>query len=925
MNISQLRKRMLEASVAVPAIALLGAGFATPAYAQDPVGDVPVCDPATDDDCEPEAGEPTIVVTGSLFRRTNTETASPVTTLSSETMEERGINTAAEAVQRIPSNNAGTIQQGWNTGFNFASGANAPALRGLTVQSTLSIVDGLRMAPYPLADDGQRNFVDLNTIPNAIIDRIEILRDGASSTYGADAIAGVINIITKKEIQGLHLNGSYGTSQEGDADEYRADATWGYGDLDEDGFNFYVSAEWYKQDPLFARDREYPFNSADWSNVCSPTTQSCMHNLNWNGISTEDGLFNAFITIPGVTLVRPLDANGALIGGAAGGGYRFLNQAAGCRQWERIPQSLIATEVNPQSTSLTFPEGLCEVDFQNAYIMLQPEIERRGLSGRVTFNVGDRHQVYAQANYYNTDSFASFTPLGFNGNLPPPVPGTQTYNVNLPIYVCAAGVGTLSGLNTGCNAQNGVLNPYNPYAAQGQQARAFLRSPRGRTVDTDSRVLRGVIGAEGEIGNGFFYTANFTASESKLTRDQGNYLIPQRIADAVARGQFNFNDPEATPQEVWDYIAPLNSTVSTTDLWQVTGTIAKELFELPGGPLQVAVGGQYREESIDAPSANPAVLVGGNQYTRYFSVNAVGTSGSRTATSGFFEIDAPVVDMLELSFSGRYDDYSTGQSAFSPKVGAKFTPIQEVAIRGTWSKGFRIPSFNEAFGLPTTGYVSQGGTPAFCTNFATFCAAHANNAYATTAFPLGLTSVGNPNLEPERSTAFTAGIIVEPVRNVSFTVDFWLQGQGPDRRSGRSGCRHQPVLPEQRGGHPAGLHRASGRAGSGVPERAAAPRLPGDPVRQPGPAGRERSRLRPQHQHSGYRQHPPAERCRGLVADEVRADPRRRHRRAVRRLAEPLQHHLVLGCPGVARDVAELARYLRGYDSVADRLLHRRL
>jgi outer membrane receptor protein involved in Fe transport len=132
-----------------------------------------------------------VVVTGSILRRTDAESPSPVTVLSSETLEERGINTVAEAVQRLTANNAGTITKGWNTGFNFASGATAPALRGLTVQSTLSISDGLRMAPYPLADDGQRNFVDLSSIPSAIIDRVEVLRDGASSTYGADAIAGV--------------------------------------------------------------------------------------------------------------------------------------------------------------------------------------------------------------------------------------------------------------------------------------------------------------------------------------------------------------------------------------------------------------------------------------------------------------------------------------------------------------------------------------------------------------------------------------------------------------------------------------------------------------------------------------------------------------------------------------------------------------
>ncbi len=777
MNISQLRKRMLEAGVAMPAIALFGAGFAAPAYAQvDQDTPAPVTTVSAED-LEDE-DEPVILVTGSLFRRTNTETASPVTSLSAETLEERGINTAAEAVQRIPSNNAGTIQQGWNTGFNFASGANAPALRGLTVQSTLSISDGLRIAPYPLADDGQRNFVDLNTIPNAIIDRIEILRDGASSTYGADAIAGVINVITKKEIQGLHLNGSYGVSQEGDADEYRIDATWGYGDLDEDGFNFYVSGEWQKQDALFARDREYPFNTADWTNICGPSG-SCMANLNWNGITPESGFFNAFVTIPGVTMIRPYMDDGTDVDDGddadtnpftspvPAGGYEFLNSAAGCREWSFIPGSEILT----QTGSGAFPNGVCEVDFQNAFIMLQPEIERRGLSGRLTFNVGENHQIYAMANWYNTITHASFTPFGFNGTPTPPNNGVAAYNVWLPDYVCPTGVGTPLGTNTGCDATNGTINPYNPYANDPtREARAWFRMPsnRGRTVDTDARTLRGVIGAQGSFGEDWFYTASFTASEVRLRRDQGNYPIPQRIMDVIARGEFNFFDPAATPESVWDYIAPLNSTVSTSNLWQVEATIAKEIFELPGGPLQVAVGGQYREEGIDAPSANPGTV--GNQYDRYYSINSVGTEGSRNVKSGFFEIDAPIVDMLELSFSGRYDKYSTGQDAFSPKVGAKFTPIPEIAIRGTWSKGFRAPSFNESFGLPTTGYVTRTVN---CTTFATFCAAHGNNAYATGNYPLGLTQTGNPNLEPEKSTAFTAGVIVEPIRNVSLTVDFW--------------------------------------------------------------------------------------------------------------------------------------------------------
>src|SRR5690606_2600653 len=152
-----------------------------------------------------------------------------------------------------------------------------------------------------------------------------------------------------------------------------------------------------------------------------------------------------------------------------------------------------------------------------------------------------------------------------------------------------------------------------------------------------------------------------------------------------------------------------------------------------------------------------------------YSVNAVGTSGSRDVKSAFFEVSAPIIDQVELTASGRYDDYSTGQSNFSPKFGVKFTPIDQLAIRGTWSEGFRIPSFNEAFGLPTTGYVTRQVN---CTTFAEFCAAHGNNAYATGDYSLGLTQVGNPDLDPEESQSYTFGVVFEPLSNLSLTLDY---------------------------------------------------------------------------------------------------------------------------------------------------------
>ena len=401
--------------------------------------------------------------------------------------------------------------------------------------------------------------------------------------------------------------------------------------------------------------------------------------------------------------------------------------------------------------------------------MLQPEIKRSGMSMRFTADINDQTQIYAMANYYKTDTFASFTPLGFNGSLPPPNPaGLAAANVILPVWVCSQGVGTFNGEDTGCDATNGTLNPYNPYAAAGQRAQVLLRSPYGRTVETSSRALRGVVGLDGSFGEGWNYSASLTASEVGLTRTEGNYLIPQRVWDVAARGSFDFNDPYANTDDTWGYISPTNSKFSPSRLWQFQGTVGKEIVDLPGGALAVAAGVSYREESIDAPSGNPANTSA--PYTRFYSINAVGTAGERDVKSAFFELSAPIIDQLELMASGRYDEYSTGQSNFSPKVGFKVTPIDQIAIRGTWSQGFRIPSFNEAFGLPTTGYVTR---TVDCTQFAAFCGAHGGNSYATGNYSLGLTQTGNHELDPEESESFTFGLVLEPMRNLSLTLDYW--------------------------------------------------------------------------------------------------------------------------------------------------------
>jgi iron complex outermembrane receptor protein len=706
----------------------------------------------------------TIVVTGSILRRTDTETPSPVTTLSTETLEARGVNTVAEGLQRIAANGSGTLSEGWNNGNNFAAGANAVSLRGLTVQKTLTVFDGLRMAPYPIADDGHRNFVDLSTVPDVVVQKVEVLKDGASSTYGADAVAGVINVIMKKEIQGLHLNVTSGISGHGDGGEQRIDASYGYGDLEEQGFNIYVAGSYRNNDVIWARDREFPFNSGDLSSICDGGTPNrCMAiGTRWYqfGVNTDGTLGGSSISN------APMVAPGTLTGGRTGV-YRLLNPDCGAfgSQAAVLPASAATTVYN---------SNVCSMDMRKAYATIRPSTERYAFVARATAKIGDNAEAYISANYMHVNTYSQLTPQAFNNQTTAP----QTFLLNpivLPVYVCGAGVATINaatGVNTssGCSAANGTLNPNNPFAAAGQVALIRGRYDRPQTVETNARSLRGAAGIQGTFGseNDWNYQLDFTASEVKLTRVSENYMIPQRLADVIATGAYNFVQPWANTQAVRDYVAPVSSKTSTSELWQVQAILGRTLFQLPGGPLQAAVGVSYRHESINDPSANPENLA--HPYDRYFGINAVGAVGSRNVKSGFFEIGAPVIEQLELNVSGRYDDYSSGQTNFSPKVGVKFQPISQLVLRGTWSKGFRIPSFNEAYGLPTTGYTT---TSVNCTTYAAFCAAHGNNTYATGQYSLGRTSIGNAKLAPEKSTSWTLGAVVEPIRGLSFTVDYF--------------------------------------------------------------------------------------------------------------------------------------------------------
>jgi len=762
----QPASRLRLLATAAP-LGLLAVSVATPAFAQDKPAPAPAADTTAPAD---DTGKD-IVITGSMLRRADTTTPSPVTVLTADSLDKRGITTASDAIAKLSSNGAGNLPAAFSAAGAFANGASAASLRGLTTSSTLVLFDGLRASYYPLADDGTRNFVDLNTIPDAIIDRIEVLKDGASSTYGADAVAGVINIITKKQFTGVSGRVEAGISERGDAGSQRVQLTAGYGDLNKQGFNVYISGEYNRQNALFSKDRGYPYNTADLSKICGPSrgtstiaagTTTCRTNGIINGVQFDNS-FTFSTAGTSVPVVRAFNAAGTAA--IAGSRYQLLNPGAGCGNltaYVLTPAQLAASSSNPTS--------ICQADLRNIYNQILPRITSYGASARFTANIGSSSQFYVEANYYHNETRSQGVPRSISSDATtaasnPPVTITVS-TLLLPVYVCATGTGNLNPTLTGCNAGNGTLNPNNPFASLGQTARLIYRPAQPVQITARSDTYRGAMGISGTFDGGWAYSADFTAMRTNMLYRTTRQVRLQALLDSIARGTYNFVNPSqntaAQDASIFsDVVGNFNS-----QMYQGQANISKDLVKLPGGPLQLGVGVAARWESVYAPSRNPENLTNPSQ--RYLGLNAFGAVGSRNVQSAFFELNAPIVDMFEINASGRYDRYSTGQDSFSPKIGAKFTPIKQLSLRGTFSKGFRIGSFAETGGSPTTGFVTVDAPAAFQ-------AAHGNNGTALggSGYSLGLTTISNPNLKPEKSTNFTGGIIFEPTSWLSITADYY--------------------------------------------------------------------------------------------------------------------------------------------------------
>ena len=653
-----------------------------------------------------------VEVTGSAIPRSDTETPSPVTIINALQIKRSGLTTVADVVRSISADNSGTIPTAFTNGF--AAGSSGVSLRGLTVNSTLVLIDGRRAASYALADDGQRSFVDLNTIPLDAVDRIEVLKDGASSLYGADAIAGVVNVILKHDFQGGDVTAETGTSQHGGGLEKRATGSWGKGDLNSDRYNGYVAFEYEGDARILTDSRGFPFNTADLSSIGG-----------FNSIGGQPALGTG--SIYGSVTPGTLGTPGDLTSGQPLSGNPIFQPLQPCG-----PGSNLVTDPN---NNLGGGAGsYCTQNFAS-YDDDQPAEERIGLYGRFTVKIGDYSEAYLNASYYQNKVTVDGTPSQIQNGSP-----LNTNNIALPIFL-----------------PNGSLNPNNPFAAQGQYALinyAFGDIPGGS--DTFDHVVRVVGGVKGTFGEWNYDTAvviNHTWLQSNL---YGILNFPQLMSD-ITNGTYNFIDPSQNSAALRAALAPTLSKTSTSDMDSIDFRVNRPLMRLGGGDLGLALGIEGRHEAQDDPDLNPNLQGEG--------LGLAHTLGSRTIGATYAELDAPLTKSFEADVSARYDHYSDFGGAFDPKLGLKWTPFEQLALRGTYSRGFRAPGFAENGSSAATGFTTEDLPTSYQ-------AAHNFDGY-TLPYSIGFATTGNPTIQPERSRSFTLGAILQPTSWLSESVDYY--------------------------------------------------------------------------------------------------------------------------------------------------------
>jgi len=736
----------LYASAGLTAMAL-----SAPAMAQVATED----EESVDSPAAPEA----IVVTGSRITNPNLELASPVSVVTSEDLELAQTNVAEEFLRELPSA-VPSIGSAVNNGNGGASFVN---LRGIGSNRNLVLLDGRRFTP---ADTTGR--VDLNNIPLAVIERTEILTGGATTTYGADAIGGVVNFITKRDFEGVEATVSEQLTEEGDGAVFRADVTIG-ANFDDGRGNAVLSIGYQNQDPVYQGDRDFSIFNV--------------------------GSFN----------------------GQGGGSSNA------------VPAVIVAGD-GPDADTVGFSgqisdDGLTLGEFDRPFnfnpfnIFLTP-FERFNIYGSGRYEMSDAVEVFTQASFSKNTVSTIIAPGGSFFN-------TYTFNLNNPFIpdaiaqqfgdnlgLTAAEYAAARNTQFGPTLADGTANP--DYIEFDAQVRRRTPEAGARTSDFTTTLFNLVGGLRGDITPNVQWEVSGTYGESEQIQRQGGFARFDRlqqsvlaIPDGAGGVQCIDTDGGCAPinlfgtlgnlgsQEAIDYVFNLTQQVITkASLQQVQGLLTGDFgFGISDTPVAFAAGAEYRKYTAsqisDEASQTPGAVVGGGGA-------APNIDGEYDVKDVFGELVIPVIEdsfirELTVELGARYSDYSTAGGEFTWKAGGTMSPTDWITYRGNYQRSSRTPNIGELFS-PVTTFLTNlavdpcaGSNPVGNANLTAACVSQIVANGATQAQAEGLignilqpaagqinaTGGGNPDLGVETATTWTVGAVIEPLYNLSLTVDYW--------------------------------------------------------------------------------------------------------------------------------------------------------
>jgi iron complex outermembrane recepter protein len=674
-----------------------------------------------------------VVVTGTAIKGISAETALPVQVLTAEDLQRTGATSVEQLFRQISAaSSAGSVVAATATG-TLTGSISTISLRGLRSARTLVLINGQRSSVYGGGSGGVAgNSVDTSSIPVAAIERVDILKDGASALYGSDAIGGVVNFVLKQNFTGLEVTGmGGGPTRSGGGTEEQASLFFGLGDLNSDRYNVNVGFSFNHLEPILGSSRSFATR-----------------------LSPEVG--------NDVTSAFAFPANVALpVGGTR-------NPLAG----------------NCGPFSLNDPNFKMQCRFDNSpFDSLQPEVTKKGFLLNGAYALNDDTQLFSTASFsrVTTQTQVQPVPLSFQNPLldtnpyveflrnllatqyptyknPAVRPGTGAFllppsSQYYPTeFAIANGQCTGAGTTLMCQPLNLIYRDF----ANGN-----------RLTEDEADTLRLVGGIRGTaLGWDYNSYLLYSTVEVKDTLKAG-YGLSSLILPLLDSGRINPFGP-TEDQSAIDEIRAAEfrgqAFATRTSLTSVNFNASRELFDVPAGPLAIGIGGELRRETFNY---NPSIAVqtgdiagiGGNQLRE---------SASRSIESVYVEINAPIVQSLVADVAVRYDNYQTIGSTVNPKLSLRWQPTDRVLLRGSAGSGFRAPSLTD-LNAPQARGVTPNGTrdPIQCPMF------DANNP--SCSFQFTTTTGGNPDLKPEKSTEYSLGAVLQPIKNATISVDsFWI-------------------------------------------------------------------------------------------------------------------------------------------------------